>query len=134
MLGQSSIVNRPSSLGLVTGVDLIEVERFADTVARYGTRFLDRVFTAQEQAAFGSAPERLAARFAAKEAIAKALGTGIGDIRWRDIEIGRDERGGPTVTLHGLAQARADELGIRHFALSLSHTHQHAIAFVVGTA
>lgn len=117
---------------LVTGVDLIEVERFSETVAQFGERFLSRVFTPGERAAYGDQPHRLAARFAAKEAVAKALGTGIGDFTWRDIEIGQDERGRPTVTLHGPAQTRADELGLHHLALSLSHTRDHAIAFVVG--
>ncbi|MFN8498866.1 MAG: holo-ACP synthase [Anaerolineae bacterium] len=118
---------------LATGVDLIEVERVARSVERFGERFLNRVFTPQERAILGDSPPRLAARFAAKEAVAKALGTGIGAFAWRDIEIGRDERGAPFVTLHGPAAARAAELGLRRFALSLSHTHEHAIAFVVAT-
>ena len=116
---------------LATGVDLIEVARFAQACERFGERFLGRVFTPQERAVYGGQPERLAARFAAKEAVAKALGTGIGEFAWRDIEIGRDDRGQPTVTLHGPAQARAQTRGLTHFALSLSHTRDHAIAFVV---
>ena len=116
---------------LATGVDLIEVARFAQACERFGERFLGRVFTPGERAAYGGQPQRLAARFAAKEAVAKALGTGIGEFAWRDIEIGRDERGQPTVTLYGPAQARAQALGLTHFALSLSHTREHAVAFVV---
>lgn len=116
---------------LVTGVDLIEVERFSRTVERFGERFLARVFTPDERAAVAEDRLRLAARFAAKEAVAKALGTGIGAIGWREIEIGQDERGRPTVRLHGAAQARAVGLGLTQLALSLSHTHAHAIAFVV---
>ncbi|MFN8475098.1 MAG: holo-ACP synthase [Anaerolineae bacterium] len=118
---------------LATGVDLIEVNRVARSIDRFGERFLNRVFTSQERATLGDNPPRLAARFAAKEAVAKALGTGVGTFAWRDIEIGRDERGAPFVILHGPAAARAAELGLRHFALSLSHTHEHAIAFVVAT-
>jgi len=116
---------------LATGVDLIEVERFAQTVERFGERFLAKVFTPNERAMLGTQPERLAARFAAKEAVAKALGGGIGDVRWRDIEIGRDDHGAPLVILRGAAAVRAAELGLHHFALSLSHTREHAIAFVV---
>lgn len=118
---------------LTTGVDLIEVGRIARAIDRFGERFLNRVFTPQERATLGDSPPRLAARFAAKEAVAKALGTGIGAFAWRDIEIGRDERGAPFVTLHGGAAARAAALGLRRFALSLSHTHEHAVAFVVAT-
>ena len=115
------------------GVDLIEVERVRDALARHGERFLARVYTPAERAACGGNVERLAARFAAKEAVAKALGTGIGDMGWRDIEISADTRGRPLVTLHGPAAARAAALGLSHLALSLSHTHEHAIAFVVAT-
>lgn len=115
------------------GVDLIEVGRVAASLARFGERFLARVFTPAERAACEEQPERLAARFAAKEAVAKALGAGIGDVAWTDIEIGRDARGRPTVTLRGPAAARAARLGLTRFALSLSHTREHAVAFVVVT-
>lgn len=115
------------------GVDLIEVARVAASVARFGERFLARVFTPAERAACEEQPGRLAARWAAKEAVAKALGTGIGDFAWVDVEIGSDARGRPTVLLHGAAAARAAELGLTRFALSLSHTREHAVAFVMAT-
>ncbi len=115
------------------GVDLIEVERVRDVLARHGERFLARVYTAAERTACSDSVERLAARFAAKEAVAKALGTGIGDIGWRDIEVGGDARGRPIVTLHGPAAVRAADVGLTQLALSLSHTREHAIAFVVAT-
>ena len=115
------------------GVDLIEVARVQDVLARHGERFLTRVYTRAERAACAGSAERLAARFAAKEAVAKALGTGIGDVGWRDIEIANDARGRPVVMLHSLAAARAADLGLAHFAVSLSHTHEHAVAFVVAT-
>lgn len=116
---------------LRTGVDLIEVSRIADTVERHGARFLQRCFTAQELAdAAGQAPA-LAARFAAKEATAKALGCGIGDVSWQEIEIRRDARRRPELVLHGAAQTLARDLGLTEWAISLSHTHEHALAFVV---
>jgi holo-[acyl-carrier protein] synthase len=116
---------------LRTGVDLIEVSRIAETVEQHGERFLQRCFTAQERAdALGQAPA-LAARFAAKEAVAKALGCGIGDVSWQDIEIRRDARRRPELILHGAAQILAHDLGLTEWAISLSHTHEHAVAFVV---
>lgn len=115
------------------GVDLIEVERVRATVARHGARFLARVYTPSELAVCAGSAERLAARFAAKEAVAKALGTGIGDVSWCDIEISSDSRGRPMVTLHGPAAARAADVGLTQLALSLSHTREHAIAVVVAT-
>jgi holo-[acyl-carrier protein] synthase len=78
-------------------------------------------------------PARLAARFAAKEATAKALGTGIGDVHWIDIEVRSDERGRPFLQLHGAAAQLARELGLGEWQVSLSHTQDHAIAFVVAT-
>src|ERR671936_362194 len=111
---------------LSVGVDLIEIERIAAVLARHGSRFLERVYTAREVAyCRGRVPE-LAARFAAKEATAKALGTGMRGIRWRDIEVLPDGRGKPLVYLHGAAAARAKELGLREFAVSLSHSRDVA--------
>lgn len=118
---------------LRTGVDMIEVERIARAAARHGDRFYERFFTEGERARCGDRYPALAARFAAKEAVAKALGTGIGDMRWIDIEVVHDERGRPEVVLHGAAADIAETLGLRHWSLSLSHTVDHAIAFVVAT-
>lgn len=116
---------------LTTGVDLIEIGRIADTIARHGERFLERVYTPEELAEVGEDVASLAARFAAKEAVGKALGCGIGDVRWREIEILRDEERAPVLRLQDDAQHLADELGYQTWSLSLSHTKTHAIAFVV---
>lgn len=116
---------------LRTGVDLVEVERVRRSVEKYGAAFLTRVYCASERRAYEGRWPELAARFAAKEAVAKALGTGIGDVRWTDIEVVRGERGMPGVRLHGAAASLAEELGLSEWSLSLSHTHEHAIAFVV---
>ncbi len=102
--------------------------------ARYGERFLGRVFTASELAYCRGRAEELAARFAAKEAASKMLGVGIqrrDGICWREIEVVSDARGKPSLNLSGRAAQHAGELGLRELALSLSHTHEYAIAFVV---
>lgn len=116
------------------GVDLVEVKRIETTVARYGERFLSRVFTASEIAyCHGRAPE-LAVRFAAKEAVSKALGVGIqhhDGVGWCEIEVIADAHGKPSVRLSGRAAQRAGELGLHTFALSLSHTREYAIAMLV---
>jgi len=117
--------------GLSVGVDIIEIERIEGVLRRHGQRFLQRVYTPAEQAyCRGRVPE-LAARFAAKEAVSKALGTGLRGIAWREMEILGDERGKPLVCLHGRARARAEELGLSEFAVSLSHSRDYAVAFVV---
>jgi holo-[acyl-carrier protein] synthase len=113
------------------GVDIVETERIARSVARFGDRFLHRVYTRQELAYCQGRVSSLAARWAAKEAVAKALGTGIGTIRWLDIEIYSNERRQPTVQLHGPAADRAAQLGISSFSISLSHTKAYAVAFVI---
>ena len=113
------------------GVDMIEVTRIERTLKAHGERFLNRVFTEAEQAYCEGKPGKLAARFAAKEAVAKALGTGIGQVAWREIEVDRSDLGVPTIRLHGRAKQRAAELKMNGMHISLSHTHQHAIAFVV---
>lgn len=116
------------------GVDLIEVERVERAMARHGERFFRRFFTAREQAECNGVAARLAARFAAKEAAAKALGCGIGVVRWIDIEIESEANGRPRLILHGAAQERAVTLGLALWEVSLSHTHEHAIAFVTALA
>jgi holo-[acyl-carrier protein] synthase len=118
---------------LRTGVDIIEVERIERAAARHGQRFYDRFFTPAEQARCRGNYPALAARFAAKEAVGKALGTGIGDVHWVEIEVVNDSRGRPELVLHGAAAARADELGLCEWSLSLSHTREHGIAFVVAS-
>ena len=117
------------------GTDLAEVDRIEHSIARYGDRFLQRIYTAGEIAyVTGKANrfERYAARFAAKEAGMKALGTGwSGGIRWQDLEVANLPSGRPTLRLHGQAAEHAVGLGVRHIHLSLSHTDTMAIAFVI---
>jgi len=113
------------------GVDIIEIGRVAEVIERWGRRFLDRIYTPAELThCRGRVPE-LAARFAAKEAIAKALGTGLVGVAWREMEVLPDRRGKPLVALHGSAQRRAAALGLRAFAVSLSHSREYAVAMVV---
>ncbi len=118
---------------LRTGVDLIEIARVRMAVGRYGERFLQRVYTPAERADCGSRMESLAVRFAAKEAVAKALGTGIwrAGVVWTDIEVARIESGAPLLQLHGGAARRATAMGLGEWSLSLTHSRTQAIAFVV---
>ena len=119
---------------LRTGVDLIEIERMRQAIERHGERFLRRVFTAGELAHCAGRVESLAARFAAKEAGAKALQTGIWrqGIGWTDLEVVRDEvSGAPSLILHNAAAQLAAAQGLTEWSLSLSHDRTHAIAFVV---
>ena len=118
---------------LATGVDLVEIERMQSVIERYGERFLNRVFTHQELLEVGSNISSLAARFAAKEAVSKALGTGIGKVAWREIEILRGPERQPTLHLYGEAARLAQQLGLYQWSVSLSHTQGHAIALVVAT-
>jgi holo-[acyl-carrier protein] synthase len=112
-------------------VDIIEIERVAGVIARWGERFLQRVYTETELAyCRGRIPE-LAARFAGKEAVTKALGTGIRGLAWREMEILADPLGKPLVRLHGRARARATAIGLSLFAVSLSHSRDYAVAMVV---
>ena len=116
---------------LTAGVDLIEIERIAEAIGRHGERFVQRVFTEGERRECNGRFASLAARFAAKEAVAKALGCGIGDVTWLEIEVVGDENNAPHLALHGAGKALAEKLGLGQWSLSLSHTHEHAIAFVV---
>lgn len=116
------------------GVDAVEIDRIARSLERFGERFLRRVYTEKEVFfCRGRVPE-LAARFAAKEAISKALGTGIRGIVWREMEILPDSRGKPLVYLHGRAASRAVELGLAEFEVSLTHARELAIAVVVAAS
>lgn len=115
------------------GIDLAEVARIAKLGERFGERFLRRVYTDSELADCAGRPASLAARWAAKEATAKALGTGIGQIAWHHLEVVRDKNGRPELRLHGPALALARSLGLTEFALSLSHTDEIAIAIVVAS-
>lgn len=118
---------------LLTGVDLLEVSRLAEAIARHGDRFLNRVYTPRELDQIKGNLPSLAARFAGKEAVAKALATGIGPVSWLDIEILRGPAREPVLHLFGDAKQLADKRGITQWAISLSHTHEHALAFVVAS-
>ncbi|MGI8927462.1 MAG: holo-ACP synthase [Tepidiformaceae bacterium] len=117
---------------LAVGIDIIEIDRVADVIARHGDRFLTRIYTADEIAhCRGRIPE-LAARFAAKEAVMKALGTGIRGVGWKDIEVLPNRRGKPLVFLYGRGAARAERIELRALEISLTHSRDYAIASVVG--
>jgi holo-[acyl-carrier protein] synthase len=119
------------------GIDLVQVSRMAESVERFGDRFLRRVFTAGEIAYATSAPavalERLAARFAAKEATMKALGLVEDPCDWRHIEVRRSASGSCDLALHGHVREAAARLGAEAFALSMSHEGDYATAVVVTT-
>ncbi|HXO35617.1 MAG TPA: holo-[acyl-carrier-protein] synthase [Candidatus Acidoferrales bacterium] len=118
-----------------TGIDIAEVARIRRSIERFGDRFVQRVYTPGEINYCDSKvnrAERYAARFAAKEAAMKALGTGWNHgVRWRDCEVMRLPGGRPTITFHGTAAEVAARLGVKNAALSLSHTAEQAIAQVI---
>ena len=118
---------------LRTGVDLVEISRVEFAIERHGLRFLERIFTSRELDLVGMNAPSLAARFAAKEAVAKAFCTGIGDMTFKEIEVLRGERGEPVLYLHGAAQQMSEEQNLTEWSVSLSHTATHAIAMVVAT-
>lgn len=117
------------------GVDLAEVGRVRQAIERRGERILKRLYTAKERAYCERARnkyERYAGRFAAKEAAMKALGTGWRrGIRWVDLEVVREPGGRPTMVLHGEARNIADRLGVKHIAMSITHTETQALAQVI---
>ncbi|NLN28603.1 MAG: holo-ACP synthase [Firmicutes bacterium] len=115
------------------GLDVVDVERIAGVLARRGARFLERVLTPQERIDVGDPPRAtsVAARFAAKEAVAKAFGTGVRGFSLRDIEVHRDERGCPAIRLHGGAAQVAAALGVARVWISLSHEKTVAVSVAV---
>lgn len=119
---------------IASGIDLVEIERFQQAVNRHGQRLLERIFTEAELAEAGANIASLAARFAAKEAVAKALGTGIGTVGWREIEVQRGEARQPTLRLCGCAAQIAAQQGLQFWSISLSHTQKTAaaVALAVG--
>ena len=122
-----------NAMPLSSGVDLVEIQRLQSAIERHGDRFLNRIFTPRELKEVGQNTASLAARFAAKEAVAKALGTGIGPINWHEIEILRGPARQPLLHLHGAAGRLARQLNLEEWSLSLSHTAAHAIALVVAS-
>jgi holo-[acyl-carrier protein] synthase len=122
----------PERCGLVAaGIDVIEIARIQRALDDFGERFLRRVYTERERLRYGSRVAELAARFAAKEATSKALGTGIRGIRWREMEVLSNARGKPVLILHGSAANRARSLELISFDVSLTHSRTEAMAFVV---
>lgn len=119
---------------LRSGVDLIEIARLEELNPAIRSRFFQRVFTPVELEENLGRISSLAGRFAAKEAVAKALGCGIGVVAWKDIEILRGDHGQPALKLHGNAQKIANEQGLTIWSISISHTRQHALAFAVAAS
>ncbi|PZC43233.1 MAG: holo-[acyl-carrier protein] synthase [Chloroflexi bacterium] len=119
---------------LITGIDIIEIARIENVLNKYGIRFLNRIYTESEQKYCRGRAAQLASRFAAKEAVMKALGTGVRGVGWKDIEIKRDRGGPPYIQLHGRGQVRASKMGLSNISLSLSHSNDFAVASVVGEA
>jgi holo-[acyl-carrier protein] synthase len=118
------------------GVDIVEIHRVRRAVERYGDRFLARIYTPEETARYRDRVPELAARFAAKEAVSKALGVGMSHISalgigWQEVEVLSDPLGKPVVHLTGRAKELAEEQGQRDWAISLSHGRDQAVAFVV---
>lgn len=117
-----------------SGVDLCEVPRIEQAIARYGDRFVERIFTPAEIAYANRKAnrfERFAARFAAKEAGMKALGTGWHGVKWTDFEVTNLPSGRPTLRFHGNAAEFAAKLGVKNIALSMTHTREQAMALVI---
>ena len=117
---------------LRSGVDLIEISRIEEVIKRHGRHYLDRIYTPAEFEYCGSRVESLAGRFTAKEAVVKALGCGIGDVTWKEIEILGDEMNAPVLNLRGEAEKRSNKLGITNWSVSISHSQSYSVAMVVG--
>ena len=114
------------------GIDIVDVPRFEKVLARR-PKIVDRLFTEGEKLDTKLRPQLLAARFAAKEAVMKACGVGVGSTGWKTIEVKKMRSGAPMVVLHGTAQDLADRVGIKNMHITLTHTDMTAAAFVVGT-
>ncbi len=141
MAGADEMANSPGaggSQGAVPpgttelGIDIIKVDRIRRSLARFGTRFSNRVLTPGEQRYVRDRPETFAGRWAAKEAVSKVLGLGVRGIGWRDIEIERMPTGQPAVHLHGRARQRAEQLGMERVAVSITHESDYAVAVAFG--
>jgi holo-[acyl-carrier protein] synthase len=116
-----------------TGIDLLEIKRIQAALDRHGERFLERIYTPSEINAYRGRAEALAVCFAAKEAVVKALGTGIGPVSWLEVEILHHASGEPFIILHGKAKQVAKTLGLDQWAVSLSHSEEMATAVVLAT-
>ncbi len=116
---------------IYTGVDIIEIDRIAKVRDRYPSRFLEKIYTLSERVYARNRSAQLASRFAAKEAVMKALGTGVRGVPWKSIEVTRKRGGPPEISLHGNAKKRSQRMGVTRIALSLSHSRNYAVASVV---
>ncbi len=116
---------------MYVGIDIIEIQRIGLTYSRYPVRFLEKIYTTEEQKYCRGRAPQLASRFAAKEAVMKALGTGVRGVGWRDIEVHRQRGRAPEIVLRDRAKVRAEKMGITRIALSLSHSRDFAVASVV---
>jgi holo-[acyl-carrier protein] synthase len=114
------------------GIDIVEISRIKQAVTRWQSRFIDRVYTQNEQIAYQHKVESLAARFAGKEAVMKALNAPFPSISWNEVEILSDTDGKPLLTLYGKALDKMRQLGLSNLEISLSHSRQNAIALVIG--
>jgi len=114
-----------------TGVDIVEIDRLDSVSPAIRRRFIQRVYTPAELAIIQDENEALAGRFAAKEAVSKALGSGIGFVRWQDIEVLDGPYGEPVLNLYGNAVKIAERLGLDTWSVSISHSRQHAVAVAV---
>ncbi len=115
-----------------TGIDIVEIGRIKEAIERWGERFLHRIYTESELTICRDKPHRLAARFAGKEAVMKALGTGVRGVGWTEIEILSEPSGKPVVRLSGNARQKAQSMALSELAISLSDSQEYAIASVIG--
>ena len=129
--GLPAPLNLPQGVNIAVGIDIIEVDRVRKVFEHHGERFLKRVFTEMEVWQCRGKAERLAGRFAAKEAISKALGTGIHGVGWREMEVVQLRSGRPSVRLHGNAKRRAERLGLSAFDVSMADLKAFSIAIAV---
>jgi holo-[acyl-carrier protein] synthase len=113
------------------GIDLVDIDRIISVLDRFPNRFRERVLTDAEARYCGRKAERIAGRWAAKEAISKVLGLGVRGVGWREIEILPNRAGAPQVTLHGRARRRADHLELDEVSVSISHERHMAVAVAV---
>ncbi len=131
LAGLPAPLHSPQGVNIAVGIDIIEVARVRKVYEKHGERFLKRVFTEREVQQCRGKATRLAGRFAAKEAISKALGTGIHGVAWREMEVVQLRSGRPTVRLHGNAKRRAELLGLSAFDVSIADLAEFSIAIAV---
>lgn len=113
------------------GIDIVETARLSEILRRRGRRFVQRVFTPEEEKVCGSSVQRLAGRFAAKEAFFKALGTGFRGFKWQDVEVSNNELGAPALRFCGRVSAHLREIGVVRVHVSISHDREYAVAQVI---